>query len=335
MKILAKILSFVFFLFAPILAQNTHVFFSEYLEGTSSNGVYNRALEIYNASDVAVDMSSYFIKSGYSGNNNEWNDEVYTFPEGTVLQPGEVFVLANDGSADSILAVADDTVRYNTYGYVVAFSGDDARGLFQIVNSDTVLIDIIGVHGEVPDNGGWDVAGVPQGTKDHTLVRKSNVSQGETDWNVSAGTNENDSQWIVYPKDTFTYLGWHQGPVDVDEASNYPKQFILQQNYPNPFNPTTTINYVIASPDLSGRGNLSDGEQQIASSQAPRNDGAVQVTLKVYDMLGREVSTLVNKLQAPGNYSVQLNATNLPSGIYFYTLKAGNFVQTRKMILMK
>ncbi len=124
------------------------------------------------------------------------------------------------------------------------------------------------------------------------------------------------------------------GVEDETDASK-PQNFELSQNYPNPFNPTTNITYVIASPDLSGRGNLSNGQRQIASSQAPRNDGAVHVSLKIYDALGREVTTLVNAKQAPGKYSVQFNATNLPSGVYFYTLRAGNFIQTKKMVLMK
>ncbi len=106
---------------------------------------------------------------------------------------------------------------------------------------------------------------------------------------------------------------------DVEDYQNAtaPTKFELSQNYPNPFNPITIITYVIASPDLSGRGNLSSGQQQIASSQAPRNDGAVQVSLKIYDALGREVATLVNAKQAQGKYSVQFNAKNLPSGVYF------------------
>ncbi len=132
-------------------------------------------------------------------------------------------------------------------------------------------------------------------------------------------------------------------PNAVEDYWQTVSEFELSQNYPNPFNPTTNITYVIpsviASPDLSGRGNLSNGQRQSAiggaSSQAPRNDEAVQISLKVYDALGREVTTLVNAKQTPGEYSVQFNATGLPSGIYFYTLQTGNFVQTRKMILMK
>ncbi len=83
----------------------------------------------------------------------------------------------------------------------------------------------------------------------------------------------------------------------------------LSQNYPNPFNPVTTINYSISS------------------------NGNVQ--LKVYDILGREVATLVNETKVPGNYKVNFNASNLASGVYFYRLQTGSFVQTKKMVLMK
>ena len=93
-----------------------------------------------------------------------------------------------------------------------------------------------------------------------------------------------------------------------------PARFELNQNYPNPFNPTTRISYSI--PTFNGKQSLN-------------------VTLNVYNTLGQKVATLVNKAQAPGNYSVQFNASNLPSGVYFYKLQAGNFTSTKKMILMK
>ena len=96
-----------------------------------------------------------------------------------------------------------------------------------------------------------------------------------------------------------------------------PEKFELSQNYPNPFNPSTNITYVIAG------------------NEATRKSKEMLVQLKVYDILGREVATLVNKKQKPGKYSVQFNGRNFASGVYFYTLQAGDFVQTRKMILMK
>jgi hypothetical protein len=93
-----------------------------------------------------------------------------------------------------------------------------------------------------------------------------------------------------------------------------PKQYTLYQNYPNPFNPTTTIRYSIPAAET----------QNFASVQ-----------LKVYDVLGREVTTLVNEEKKPGNYEVRFNASNFASGVYIYRLTAGNFVSVKKMMLLK
>ncbi len=106
--------------------------------------------------------------------------------------------------------------------------------------------------------------------------------------------------------------------VDVQEENRTPNKFELFQNYPNPFNPTTTISYSI--PNVSGNG-------------LARN--SVAVSLVVYNILGQKVTTLVNKEQTSGNYSVRFDASDLPSGIYLYRLSAGHLVQTKKMILLK
>jgi hypothetical protein len=98
-----------------------------------------------------------------------------------------------------------------------------------------------------------------------------------------------------------------------------PTSIKLYQNYPNPFNPTTTIQYTLplARSPLQGgaRGGL--------------------VTLKVYDILGREIATLVNEEQKAGNYKVEFNGANLSSGVYFYQLRAGNYTATKKLLLLK
>jgi hypothetical protein len=88
-----------------------------------------------------------------------------------------------------------------------------------------------------------------------------------------------------------------------------PEHFSLEQNYPNPFNPSTTIRY-----------------------QLPVNGF---VTLKVYDVLGREVKTLVSERENAGIHVVGFNATNLPSGVYFYRLQAGTYHDTKKLLLLK
>jgi predicted GH43/DUF377 family glycosyl hydrolase len=98
--------------------------------------------------------------------------------------------------------------------------------------------------------------------------------------------------------------------------SEIPKQFSLGQNYPNPFNPRTDIRFTISA------------------EKADRQDARF-TSLKVYDVLGREVATLVNEVTQPGEYTATWNAANVPSGIYFYRLTAGRFIETKKLILMK
>jgi hypothetical protein len=100
-----------------------------------------------------------------------------------------------------------------------------------------------------------------------------------------------------------------EGTTDVEDETSIPTDWGLSQNYPNPFNPSTTINYQIPS---SG-----------------------QVTLQVFDVLGREIETLVNGVKQAGSYSVTFNAQNLPSGVYVYRIRGNNFVQSKKMLLIK
>ena len=101
---------------------------------------------------------------------------------------------------------------------------------------------------------------------------------------------------------------------------NSPIQFTLEQNYPNPFNPTTRIKYSI--PNV------------IAIQQLPEKQSQ-HVTLSVYDVLGNVVVTLVNEEKPAGSYEVEFNAGKFPSGVYYYQLKAGEFILTKKMILLK
>ena len=99
------------------------------------------------------------------------------------------------------------------------------------------------------------------------------------------------------------------GAVLVDEIKGLPIEYALIQNYPNPFNPTTSIQYSIANRQF--------------------------VTLKIFNVLGQEIETLVNEEKTAGNYQVEFNAAELPSGVYFYRIQAGSFNQVRKMLLIK
>jgi hypothetical protein len=107
--------------------------------------------------------------------------------------------------------------------------------------------------------------------------------------------------------------------IDYDESYEYSdvikiefrafNSYLLEQCYPNPFKPTTTIKYSI--PEMS------------------------KVILKLYNLLGEEVATLVNEEKVAGYYTVEFNASSLSSGVYFYRIQAGDFVQIKKMMLMK
>jgi hypothetical protein len=98
-------------------------------------------------------------------------------------------------------------------------------------------------------------------------------------------------------------------PTGVSNTAGIIEGYKLSQNYPNPFNPSTTINYTIPKTGL--------------------------VTMKVFDISGREVATLINEVKTAGNYDFKFNASSLSSGVYFYRLQAGNFVETKKMFLLK
>ncbi len=112
----------------------------------------------------------------------------------------------------------------------------------------------------------------------------------------------------------FSYMDFELVATGIEEKAQIPYLFKLDQNYPNPFNPSTKIKYSIPS--------------------NPQNEMS-NVILKVYDVLGNEILTLVNKQLPAGNYEVDFNGSNLSSGIYFYKLHAGNDISLKKMILMR
>lgn len=130
--------------------------------------------------------------------------------------------------------------------------------------------------------------------------------------------NGSDNRTVVAysPSDGYNYFTT-DAPTDVNinvitginDKTNQPSRFSLEQNYPNPFNPSTTINYTVAKSSF--------------------------VTLKVYDILGSELATLINETKPAGNYQVNFKADGLSSGVYFYKLTAGSFSEIKKMIYQK
>ncbi|MFA4907409.1 MAG: lamin tail domain-containing protein, partial [archaeon] len=198
-----------YFFIALILAGTTtlfagDLFFSEYIEGASNN----RAIEIYNGTGSDVDLSAYSIKQSYNGTGWGAVGSSYCLPLTGTLTNGDVYVICASDAAAGITNAADLKITYGTgVGQkVIFFTSNDAMGLFK----NDVLVDVIGVETEVlSSNTGWSVAGIDNGTYDHTLVRKPTITSGNSNWTASAGTDVNNSEWLVYPKDTFTYLGSH------------------------------------------------------------------------------------------------------------------------------
>jgi len=125
-----------------------------------------------------------------------------------------------------------------------------------------------------------------------------------------------NNKWIIHP-DAISVFN-EDGITSTTEELQLPNTFKLHQNYPNPFNPSTKIKFTIP--------------QSVIASETKQSH---LVMLKVYDVLGNEITTLVSEEKPAGSYKVEFDGGNLTSGIYFYKLRAGNFVETKKMVLIK
>ena len=174
------------------------------------------------------------------------------------------------------------------------------------------------------DLGNINDAGTPDDNTQLQLYKKifpilwtSPAVKGITLWGYMQGEMWQTTCYLVRSDNTWrpamTWLAQYvkDNPLTGVEqtASNVPSSFELMQNYPNPFNPSTRISYSLAKPS--------------------------KVLLRVYDILGQQVQTLVNREQAAGNYTVTFDAQNLASGVYFYQIQADNFVATKKLMLLK
>ncbi len=147
---------------------------------------------------------------------------------------------------------------------------------------------------------GWEKVGFVQG---HGTTTYENLYSFRDD------TRKLQPEVMSYRLKQIDLNGTYEYSAEVKINNAVPSDFRLMQNFPNPFNPSTQINYSV-----------------------PQSS---HVVLKVYDANGSEVATLINQNKAEGNYAINFNASNLSSGIYYYTITAGSFSATKKMILMK
>lgn len=337
------------------------LFFSEFIEGGSSN----KAFEIYNGTGADVDLSNYYVLGNYNG--NPFSDTL-RFPAGTMLANGDVYVVANE-KADSLIIAEADSIIEDPYGsgtsYIAVFNGDDVRGLFKLGDTDTTCIDLFGFYDLTADTSedpgsGWDVAGVAAAAKDHTLVRKSNVNGGNTDWTASAGTDDATSEWVVLDKDTFTDLGGHSSdylgwtfPDDSDHDYNGVNGRLVFQ-IGNSCVPNLQTRDVYAIFSKINLGIESDGNIPLEFAVHENYPNPFNPTTKirvdlpeasptevtVWNMLGQKVATLYAGDLNAGSHSITFNARNdngimLPSGVYIYRVESGSHIAMKKMMLLK
>ncbi|OUR98309.1 hypothetical protein A9Q86_14760 [Flavobacteriales bacterium 33_180_T64] len=171
-------------------AQTSDLFFSMYGEGSSNN----KFLEIYNGTGSDVDLSAYSLSSCSNGCNtaNEFDfPDTITFAPGTMLVDGDVYVIAHPSADATILAASDMTFNFLS-------NGDDAFAL-TLAGATTntyTIIDLLGDLSDV-DGSGWDVAGISNGTSNHTLTRKTSICDPNPSELGSFGTDAANSEWIV------------------------------------------------------------------------------------------------------------------------------------------
>ncbi len=168
------------------------LFFSEYAEGSSNN----KYLEIFNPTQAAISLADYAFPNASNGADVEgahdyWN----TFSDGASIAAGGTYLITHPDADASIVELADQTHRFLS-------NGDDGYALVRGSETDYVVLDRLGDFGADPGSG-WDVAGVSNGTQNHTLVRKSTHVQGNSDWTAARGTTTNDSEWVVLAQDAF------------------------------------------------------------------------------------------------------------------------------------
>jgi ligand-binding sensor domain-containing protein len=245
------------------------------------------------------------------------NGEIFAGTDnGVYILNGSTWVQKNSGLTNTNI-----TALKSVDGYLIAgtsqgsvggiYISSDTAKTWTLSNSDAWITSILTIGSNIfvgsYGNGVW------LSTNYGTTWNQVNSGLGSGAYNVlSLGANTqflfagtvSSSIWCRPLSQMITVI------TAVHETDFQPKTFSLEQNYPNPFNPSTTIAFGIPARS--------------------------QVTLKIYDLLGKEVATLVNnEIVAEGSYTKQWNAQNFPSGVYFYRLQAGSFTQTKRLVLLK
>jgi endo-1,4-beta-xylanase len=294
--------------------------------------VVNEALPTHNPPDGNEGRANY--KDALGGNGTTGYDWViWAFEKARKYLPNVKLLLNDYGIVNDNFATTSYLTIINLLKSRGLIDGIGVQGhRFEFEKADTSVLKSnlskleatgLPVYISEFDLGNLDNAGTPNDAQQLALYKKifpiiwkHPAVKGITFWGYIDGQMWQSTCGLIRSDYTsrpaFVWLADYvkNNPTDVKKITEtLPSNYELSQNYPNPFNPTTTFNYSIVKES--------------------------NVKLQIFDVLGRHVQTLVDGPQTTGKYSVEFNAGNLSSGIYFYTLKAGEFTQTKKMLLIK
>ena len=282
------------------------------MDGVQNSEIFNNL--VYN--NHATGIAMYQIDGGDASKNNK----VYN---NTIIQPadGRWCIISVDGSTGNTI-YNNILINHQSFKGSIAIDAASADGFISDYN---ILVNRLS-----NDDGnsnmtlsqwqslGYDLHSIIADPEEQIFVDHTNgdfhlLQNAQA---VDAGTNLvlptvfEDLDNTPRPQGSGFDIGCYEFTnATTVEEENIPESFQLFQNYPNPFNPTTTLSFVIGYSSF--------------------------VSLKVYDVLGNEIATLVDEEKTAGKYEVSFNSTELPSGVYIYQLNSGNYIQTRKMVILK
>jgi len=287
---------------------------------TGINGLLTQKgnIRVNGLPDIAVDTTG--------GVRNSWIYIITTqrnlAPAGT--DPDVILNRSTDGGQtwSAGIRVNQDAINNGKIQYFPAVHVDKQGGLNVIFYDDrNTTTDSTGVFLARSEDGGNNWKEFEISDKNFKPQPLAGLPQGYQGDNISI-TSGNNRLWPMWMDNrTGNYQIWtvpiEISTVDVDPTPEIISEFRLEQNYPNPFNPGTKIKFSVPSVIAS------------ATKQSQL------VNVKVYDVLGNEISTLVNEEKPAGTYEIEFHSIDLSSGIYFYQLRAGSYTDTKKMILLR